>query len=835
VAGERAGALRTLATVVVIGGAVAVVAVLTLFGGAQSDAPVWLPAAVTGLVFVASSAVVRLRIRSAVTGTGWTDAAILVAIVVLPPAWVPLCVGLGVLIAKLLCRLVPFRAAYNAAKDAIAATVGLQVAIELGVAGVSDPLTRLLPLAAVAGSVAVTEYLIAIPVLSLASGTPWRRVLRANADIKAASAVGKFGVAVLTLKLYEMDGSLLGLVPPLALCLHLLYAGRVRTRVERATWQRLATTTEELNTTDLQAVLAATVVNASSLFAADEAEVFLREGPDGPVLVRGDADGVRWSGDPGRAPPRPYDGESITARLTAHDHTTDVGEVRLHYAGRVTLTERERLTLRTFVSALRTAIRNATAYAEAQRLARRNAHAAKHDTLTGLANRRRLEDLGAEVLAQPGVAALVLVDLDHFREIHETLGRLAGDRLLTEVAGRLERAAGPDDLIARLGADAFAALLVGLDSAAAAEQRARELLATLDAPVDLDGMRVRLDASAGIAVREETVPDGTVREGTERIDVVELLRRADVATYHAKRGGRKIARYEASRDTADLPRLMLGGDLPRAVAEREFTVHFQPIVDLATGMMISAEALTRWHHPDRGDLDPRRFLAVVERSGLRPAFAEEVLDQALAAMLRWRELGVDAPVAVNASPRSLLDPTFPRMVVDRLGAHGVLGRDLVVELAESLTPSQLDLVVDVLRELREAGVQLALDDFGTGSSSLAMLAKIPVSELKVDRSFVAAMEWSPEAAAVVRTTIDLGRSLDLAVVAEGVEIADQRRLLSRLGCPAAQGHLFARPMPIETLLDAVRTGRGGVRGRFSDPVPGAAANVIELPRARRAE
>ncbi len=508
-AGEQARALRALVTVVVIGGAVAVVSVMTFFGGAMSDAPAWLPAAVTGLVFVASSAVVRVRIRSAVTGTAWTDAAILVAIVALPPAWVPLCVGLGVLIAKLVCRLVPFRAAYNAAKDALAATVGLLVAIQLGVAGATDPPTQLpptqlLPLAAVAGAVALTEYLIAIPVLSLASGTPWQRVLGANADIKAASAVGKFGVAVLTLKLYEVNGRLLGLVPLLALCLHLLYAGRVRARLERATWQRLATTTEELNNTDLQAVLAATVVNASSLFAADEVEVFLRGAPDAPMLVRGDADGVRWSGDPGRAPPRAYDGESITARLTAHDRRTDLGEVRLHYAGRVTLTERERLTLRTFVSALRTAIRNATAFAETQRLAHRNAHAASHDSLTGLANRRRLEDLGAEVLARPGVAALVLVDLDHFREVNETLGLPAGDRLLTEVAGRLERAAGPDDVIARLGGDAFAALLVGLDSAAAAEQRARELLATLDAAVDLDGMRVRVDASAGIAVRDET-------------------------------------------------------------------------------------------------------------------------------------------------------------------------------------------------------------------------------------------------------------------------------------------------------------------------------------------
>ena len=181
---------------------------------------------------------------------------------------------------------------------------------------------------------------------------------------------------------------------------------------------------------------------------------------------------------------------------------------------------------------------------------------------------------------------------------------------------------------------------------------------------------------------------------------------------------------------------------------------FQPIVDLATGEMISAEALARWHHPERGDLDPRRFLAAVERSGLLPAFAEAVLDQALAAMLRWRELGIDAPVAVNASPRSLLDPTFARMVADRLAAHGVRGRDLVIELTETLTMGQVELVGDVLNELRATGVRLALDDFGTSASSLAMLARVPVDELKIDRGFVA--EMGTVAGRGGRRTVDCG-------------------------------------------------------------------------------
>jgi EAL domain-containing protein (putative c-di-GMP-specific phosphodiesterase class I) len=316
--------------------------------------------------------------------------------------------------------------------------------------------------------------------------------------------------------------------------------------------------------------------------------------------------------------------------------------------------------------------------------------------------------------------------------------------------------------------------------------------------------------------------------------MVELLRRADVALHHAKRGGPAVVRYRERLDTADAARLALGGDLPRAIAEREFAVSFQPIVDLASGEMIAAEALARWHHPDRGDLGPRRFLSAVERSGLLPGFAEAVLDQALAAMLRWRAAGVDAPVAVNASPRSLLDPAFPRMVLGRLEANGASGADLVLELTETLTLAQVDQIGGVLDELRAAGVRLALDDFGTGFSSLRMLDRVRVDELKIDRSFVAAMDTSPQAAAAVRLTIELGRSLEMLVVAEGVESPRQRRALWVQGCPAGQGHLFGRPMSIDALLAALGGGDGSPV-RLAESIHAATENVIELPRTRRGE
>jgi EAL domain-containing protein (putative c-di-GMP-specific phosphodiesterase class I) len=315
--------------------------------------------------------------------------------------------------------------------------------------------------------------------------------------------------------------------------------------------------------------------------------------------------------------------------------------------------------------------------------------------------------------------------------------------------------------------------------------------------------------------------------------MAELLRRADVAMYQAKRSGQRTATYARARDTADVGRLALGGDLPRALTQHEFTVTFQPIVDLGSGEVVGAEALARWHHPDRGSLDPLRFLETVERSGLLPAFADAVLDQSLVAAGTWRDAGFDLPVAVNVSPRSLLDPRFPSSVVARLRAHDLPPDRLFLELTETLTISQLEVVDQVLAQLRDAGVRLALDDFGTGYSSLSVLSRIPVHELKIDRGFVREMETSAEAAAVIRSTLDLGRSLNLVVVAEGVESEPQRRALWEMGCTAGQGHLFARPMPSARLLAALHRGSGGRPGTLA-PALHDEGSVIRLTPNRRA-
>ena len=247
--------------------------------------------------------------------------------------------------------------------------------------------------------------------------------------------------------------------------------------------------------------------------------------------------------------------------------------------------------------------------------------------------------------------------------------------------------------------------------------------------------------------------------------------------------------------------------------------------------MTAAEALARWHHPDQGYLSPMEFLQTVERSGRLPAFADAVLEQALDATDLWRDAGFDLPVAVNVSPRSLLDPTFPESVLARLRRHAVPADRLIFELAETLTLSQLDVVGRALTELSEAGVRLALDDFGTGVSPLSVLSHIPVHQLKIDREFVTSVQTSSEAAAVIRSTVDLARSLRLTVIAEGVESEPQRHALGGLGCVAGQGHLFARPMAAARLLATLQRGTAGRPGALAASLHDGGA-VVRMSRRR---
>ncbi|GIM88558.1 putative bifunctional diguanylate cyclase/phosphodiesterase [Paractinoplanes toevensis] len=762
-----------------------------------------------------------IRIRSSNNVTSWGDVPIMVGLVLVPTPWVVLCVTAGLATVRILNHGDTRKAIFAVAKEVLVISATGATLLLFGAHPSADH-----PQASAAAVVVaylvlwIVDDLVFHPVIAVASRTTIRKVFLHDFGGRVFVRAATLATVVYVIEVLVSGATLLLLafVPVLVGCAHLWRSRRLRTQQERDSWRQLADTTDELSSVDLNQVLHIAAVQGANLFSAGEVEIDLTtSGVD--RVVRAGTDGVTYDG-PG---PRKFDGESsITAELETRDRSYRAGELVIDFDGKIKLTEFEQYKLKTFASALCTAIRNAAAYAELQRINEQNAYDAAHDPLTGLANRRELYERADEYFAgrtEDGVVALLLIDLNHFKEVNDTLGHAAGDAVLREVARRLDDAAAPGDLVARLGGDEFAVLLVNLITPALATHRAEQMLSALETTLEVEGMQITVEAAGGIALAP----------GSGGIN--ELMRRADIAMYQAKRAGQQTATYAHAQDTADVERLMLGGELQRAVAEQEFVVDFQPIVDLGSGEVISAEALARWQHPEYGYLTPMQFLETVERSGQLPAFADAVLDQALAASGVWREAGFDLPVAVNVSPRSLLDPRFPATVLTQLARHDVPPERLVLELAETLTISQLDTVSRALDELREAGVRLALDDFGTGVSPLSVLSHIPVNQLKIDRGFVTALETSSEAAAVIRSTVDLARSLHLTVIAEGVESEPQRHALWELGCVAGQGHLFARPMSSVRLLGTLQRGSGGRPGALASALHDAGA-VVRMPRRR---
>ncbi|WP_406863288.1 bifunctional diguanylate cyclase/phosphodiesterase [Streptomyces sp. HUAS MG47] len=420
-------------------------------------------------------------------------------------------------------------------------------------------------------------------------------------------------------------------------------------------------------------------------------------------------------------------------------------------------------------------------------IARARAEEQLKDPLTGLPNRQwLLERTWAaleEAEGEGARTALVLIDLDRFRSVNDTLGHLAGDRLLLQIADRLKLALPRGAEAARLGGDEFAVLLPVADSTTSAQRVARHLVAELSSPLDLDGLTLVLEASAGVAV----FPD-------HALDAEGLLRRADVAMYQAKRDRTGVEVYESKRDSNTPDRLGLLGDLRRALDAGEVELHYQPKVRF-DGQVAGLEALVRWVHPERGKVPPDEFIAIAESSGLMPHLTEYVLETALAQVARWRAQGLKVPVAVNVSPRDVHTPGFAGAVAARLARHGVPAGALQLEITEHVLLEDPQRAADTLAGLTGHGVKMSLDDFGTGYSSLVHLRRLPVSELKIDRSFVARLAVDTEDAEIVRCTVDLAHSLGLLVVAEGVEDDETWERLRDLGCDAVQGWLVAAAMP----------------------------------------
>ena len=430
---------------------------------------------------------------------------------------------------------------------------------------------------------------------------------------------------------------------------------------------------------------------------------------------------------------------------------------------------------------------------ELRRLSELNRHQALHDDLTGLPNRAcfgQQVEHAIRVADQDGSQlAVLLMDLDRFKEINDTLGHRYGDLLLIELSRRLQSVLRRSDTVARLGGDEFGILVRQLSAADDALDHALErLLAALEQPFLVDGLPLHVEASVGIA-----------RFPAHGRDVDALLQRADVAMYVAKESGVPHALYTAEHDRHDTRSLTLLSELPRAIREGELVLQYQPKLDIVTGQLAGLEALTSWQHPTRGLIGPGEFVPAAEKTGLIQPLTHYVLDRALGQVARWQSEGHRVDVAVNISMRNLHDTTLPEHVADLLRKWELPGDRLTVEITESAIISDPPRTTDIIRRLKALHVGVAIDDFGTGYTSLAYLARLAITQLKVDRSFVLNMGSDADAAAIVRSIITLGHDLDLEVVAEGVESKAIYEQLALLGCDAIQGFWLCRPLPPEEL------------------------------------
>jgi diguanylate cyclase (GGDEF)-like protein len=429
---------------------------------------------------------------------------------------------------------------------------------------------------------------------------------------------------------------------------------------------------------------------------------------------------------------------------------------------------------------------------ELRQQAEANEYLALHDQLTDLPNRTLFHDRVEQAIVAAGRegsrTAVMILDLDRFKEINDTLGHDHGDVLLAQLGPRLRGVLRGVDTVARLGGDEFGILLGGLHSEEEAREVGEKITASLVDPFQLSDTDLEVGASIGIALCPDHGDDADT-----------LMRRADVAMYVAKAARVPLSVYSVEHDHYTKERLTVITELRRAIDAGEIGLEYQPKLDIARRLVVGVEALARWQHPQRGFVPPDVFVPLAEHAGLIRRLTSHVLDRAMAQCRAWRDAGVDLPVAVNLSVRDLLDPGLPDQVAELLHRHALAPGCLGLELTESSIMDQPARAVEVLDRLAAMGVALAIDDFGTGYSSLAYLQRLPVRELKIDRSFVMGLHANENDAAIVHSTIDLGHNLGLTLVAEGVEDEESLERLAAMGCDIAQGYHVAKPMPADQI------------------------------------
>lgn len=436
-------------------------------------------------------------------------------------------------------------------------------------------------------------------------------------------------------------------------------------------------------------------------------------------------------------------------------------------------------------------------------------HQAFHDPLTGLSNRllfmERLEHALMRARRNGNQKVSVLyMDIDRFKNVNDDLGHTFGDNLLCEVAARLSKSLRAGDTAARLGGDEFAVLLEEAADAEHAQQTAERVLEEMERPFEVEGQTVNITASIGVVIADAIT-----------MTAEEVLRDADVAMYDAKEHGRaRVQVFEPRMKRTLVEKLKLLNDLSGAIERDEFVVHYQPVLDLASEEVKGFEALVRWNHPTRGLLHPSAFIEAAEETGVIQALGKMVLSQATKQAKEWHtkfESMADMSMSVNVSPKQLQRPDFTAIVAEALRESGLEGRHLIVEITENVLLPDPARVAHVLEGIRKLGVRVALDDFGTGYSSLSYVGRFPIDILKIDRGFIEELDTGDKERTLVQTVIDLGRTLDLETVAEGIEREEQLARLRSLDCAQGQGYLFAHPLDVDSAEAFLRMRAGGRR------------------------
>jgi diguanylate cyclase (GGDEF)-like protein len=448
----------------------------------------------------------------------------------------------------------------------------------------------------------------------------------------------------------------------------------------------------------------------------------------------------------------------------------------------------------TLINHTSTSLENGRLVDHLRRQAAQNEHLALHDRLTGLPNRALFQEAVRQAVGaakrEMNSTAVMLMDLDRFKEVNDTLGHHYGDLLLQEVGQRLRACLRESDMVSRLGGDEFAILLPVVADAEAALVTARKVLESLETPVQLEEINIEIGASIGIALYP--------RDGD---DAESLLQRADVAMYLAKDAHTGCEMYSNERDGYSVDKLGLVSELRSAIEKEDLTLLYQPKADLRTGRVVGFEALMRWTHPTRGFISPDDFVQIAEHAGLIRSLTDFALNSALRHCATWTHDGLAVHVAVNVSARSLLDVSFPDEIERQLSRWDVFPELLQLEINESSIMADPERSRDILDRLSSMGVRLSIDDFGRGSSSLSLIKRLPVHEIKIDRSFIMGMLEDENDAVIVRSIVDLGHTLGMTVVAEGVESREILDALVSLGCDVVQGFYLARPLPAERLME----------------------------------